>query len=246
MKFTHTRPPLFAFVALLIAIAACGAPAPEPAAPAATEAPTTEPAAPVATEAPATEQPQPELTETSLSDSFDNNDNGWGLFEEDGYSIQIQGGQMLIKLKQADYYSYSMPQVKFSDVDMSFDVVIQEGAQANAWFGAMCRYIDDDNHYDFAIDGYGYYKLSKKVNGEWSTLVDWTESTSIKPGVGETNRIRVVCSGSSLELYANDQPVVTSQDASLTAGGFALQAGRYEEDDALVSVVFDNLDAKYP
>jgi len=261
MKFTHIRPPLFVLLALLtvasMALAACGAPAAEPAAPAAeptepaapvaTEAPATESPAPVATEAPATEAPMPKAGDTLLSESFDNNDNEWGLFEEDGYSAQIQDGQMVMKFMEPDYYSYSLPKGNnFSNVDISFDVVVQEGAQDNAWFGAMCRYTDESNYYDFNVDGDGYYGLWKVVNGETETIIDWTESTAIKPGIGETNRIRVICSDSALELYANDQLVFSKQDTTLTAGKFSLQAGRYEEDDALVSVAFDNLEVKVP
>jgi len=250
MKFTHIRPPLFVLLALLtvasMALAACGAPAAEPAAPIATEAPATESPAPVATEAPATEAPMPEAGDILLSESFDNNDNKWGVFDEDGYSAQIQDGQMVMKFTKADYSAYSLPKgSNFSDVDISFDAVIQEGAQNNTSFGVMCRYTDNDNYYDIGVEGDGYYGLWKLVNGERETIIAWTESTAIKSGIGETNRIRVVCSGSDLELYANDSLVFATQDASFTEGKFALRAERYDDDAATVAVAFDNLEVRY-
>jgi hypothetical protein len=254
MKLAHARHPLFALSALLIvasmALAACGAPAAEapaaePAAPAATEAPATEAPAPVATEAPATEAPQPEPGEILLSDTFDNNDNEWGTFEEDGYSAQIQDGQMVMKLTKADYHAISYPKgSNVSNVDMSFDVVHQEGTQNNTTFGAYCRYSDDDNLYAFSMTD-GWYAMAKAINGEIEMLVEWTESTAIL-GMGETNHFRVVCSGSALKLYANDQLLISKQDESLTAGGFALNASRYEEDDKTVVVAFDNVEANVP
>ncbi len=185
-------------------------------------------------------------TETLLSDSFDNNNNNWDIFDENGNSAQVENGQLVMKIKDADSVYRIWPQMALSDVDMSFDVIIQEGTQANVGFGTACRYVDNDKHYSFNVDGDGYYTLKKKVNGTTETIVDWTASTAIQPGVGVTNRIRVVCSGSTLELYANNQLVVSSQDTSLTAGGFALQAGRFAIDDAPVSVTFDNVEVKYP
>ncbi|CAG1007828.1 hypothetical protein ANAEL_03587 [Anaerolineales bacterium] len=185
-------------------------------------------------------------TESPLTDSFEDNHNNWDLFDENGNSAQIENGQLVMKVKDADTVYRVWPQLALSDVDMTFDVVIQEGTQANVSYGAACRYVNNDNHYSFHIDGDAYYTLKKKVNGMAETIVDWAASTAIQPGGGVTNRIRVVCSGSTLELYANDQLVISSQDASLTAGGFALQAGRFAIDDKPVTVAFDNVEVKYP
>lgn len=247
MKFTHIRSPFFAFTALLIVasiiLSACSTP---PAEPAVTEAPAAEPAAPAATEAPATEAPQPEPGEILLSDTFDNNDNKWGTFEEDGYSVQIQDGQMVMKFTKADYHAYSLPKdSNVSNVDISFDAVIQESAQDSATYGVRCRFTDEDNYYMFNVDGDGYYALWKVVKGEGEAIVDWTESKAIKPGIGETNHIRVVCSDSDLELYINDNLMFAKQDTSLTEGKFALKAGQFENGSGTVLVAFDNLEARY-
>jgi hypothetical protein len=184
--------------------------------------------------------------EPLLIDSFDDNANNWDLFDENGNSAQIENRGMVMKVKDAESVYRIWPQMAISNVDMTFDVTVQEGTQANVSFGAACRYVNNDNHYSFLVDGDGYYTLKKKVNGTAETLIDWTASTAIQPGVGVTNRIRVVCSGSTLELYANDQLVVSSQDTSLTAGGFALQAGRFAVDDKPVKVTFDNVEVRYP
>jgi hypothetical protein len=56
----------------------------------------------------------------------------------------------------------------------------------------------------------------------------------------------VVCSGSDLELYINGQSLFKTKDTSLTLGGPALSASRYDNDDKAVSVAFDNLEVKYP
>jgi hypothetical protein len=184
--------------------------------------------------------------ESMLHDTFDNNDKSWSVFEDQGNSAQIQNGQMVIKVADADSIYRIWPQLSLANVDITFDATIQEGTQSNVSYGAVCRFSNLDNLYSFRVDGDGYYILEKKVEGNWETLVDWTSSSVLKAGVGQTNHIRVVCSDSKLELYANDQLLVSSQDTTLTGSGFALQAGRFSKDDAAMSVSFDNVDVKYP
>ncbi|MHC1784297.1 MAG: hypothetical protein AB9891_16350 [Anaerolineaceae bacterium] len=181
-----------------------------------------------------------------FSDSFDNNDNAWGLFEKDDFTVQIKDGQKVMRIETPDYYVYNRIPVQLTNVDMAFDVILQEGTPANTGFGAMCRWTDKDNYYEFRMNGDGLYRAAKRVKGNWETLIDWSASTAVKPGVGETNRIRVVCAGSNLELYANEQPVIKINDGSLTSGGSSIIANSFEVDDAPVTVAFDNLEVKYP
>jgi len=188
-----------------------------------------------------------------FSESFDKANNNWNLVTEKtdfGYSDQIQGGQLLMNFDNPDAWFWKPLPIQLSDVDISFDATLKEGALSNASFGALCRITDEDNFYDFSYsfddDGVGYYLLGKNVNGTYETLIDWTESTAVKAGIGITNRIRMVCSGSDLELYVNDKSLINTQDTSLTSGASALQASRYDTDEGPVSVAFDNLEVKYP
>jgi len=184
-------------------------------------------------------------TETLLADAFDNNDNGWDVFDENGNSANIESGQLVIKVKEKDSSYRIWPQLALTNVDITFDAAIQEGTLGNISYGAACR-ISDKSNYSFKIVGDGYYSLGKIIDGKWETLVDWTASSAVKPGTGEINRIRVICSDSTLELYANDQLLISSQDSSLTGSGFALQTGLGTADELPVSVSFDNVEVKYP
>lgn len=185
-------------------------------------------------------------TEAILTDAFDDNNNGWDVFEEADGSGQIENGKMVMKVNAADSVYRVWTGITLSNVDMSFDAVIQEGDPANVAYGVACRYINNDNYYSFNMDGTSSYTLKKKVAGTLETLVDWSSSNAIKTGLGETNHVRIVCSSSDLELYVNEQLLVSSQDANLTGGGFALQAGRFESDNKPMSVAFDNIEVNYP
>ena len=185
-------------------------------------------------------------TEVLMADSFEDNNNSWDVFDENGNSAQIENEQLVMRVVDTDSVYRVWPGISLSNVDIIFDAGIQEGTQSNVSYGVACRYVNNENYYSFVVDGDGYYTLKRKINGTLEDIIDWTQASALKVGVGQTNRIRVVCSGSTLELYANDQLLISSQDTNLTAGGFALQAGRFAKDDQSVSVTFDNVEVKYP
>jgi hypothetical protein len=183
---------------------------------------------------------------TILTDTFDDNKNTWDVFTQDTASGQVENGQLVMKVMdpETSYMIYSG--LSLSEVDMSFDVVVQEGTSANSAFGAICRRSDADNRYMFDISADGSYTINKRIKSELTTLVDWKESNAIKTGKGEVNRVRVVCSGSKLELYVNGELLTSATDTDLTGGTFALQAGRFKKDNKPVTINFDNLEVKYP
>jgi hypothetical protein len=185
-------------------------------------------------------------TEKLLTDGFDDNKNDWDVYKDDLASAQVENGQMVISVIDPDSTYVVTPGLSLSNVDLSFDAVVAEGTPANTSFGAACRRVDGDNRYMFDISADGQYYLGKRVLGKSEKIVAWTTSNAIKTGAGDVNHVRVICSGSTLELYVNDQLLISTQDESLTAGGFALQAGRFKEDDKPVSVGFDNLEVLYP
>ncbi len=190
-------------------------------------------------------------SEVLFSEKFDKANNNWNLTTKKtdwGYSDKITGGQLVMNFEEPDAWKYIFTPIQLSNVDMSFDIIEKKDAEAE--YGALCRASGDENYYQFVIsfaeDGTGYYFLGKNVNGSYETIKDWTQSNVVNAGVGKTSRMRVVCSGSDLELYVNGQSLFKTKDTSLTLGGPALMAQRYEEGDAPVSVAFDNLEVKYP
>ena len=188
-----------------------------------------------------------------FSEKFNEANDNWILVPKSdwGYSDQITGGQMVMNFEKPNAWKFKFTPIQLANVDMSFDTILKKGALNDASTGALCRVTDGDNYYDFAIrfdaDGTtGYYYLGKKINGTYETLIDWTESSAITVGIGKTNRMRVVCSGSDLELYVNGKSLFKTKDTSLTLGGSAFIVNRYAEDDTPVSVAFDNLEETYP
>ena len=61
----------------------------------------------------------------------------------------------------------------------------------------------------------------------------------INNGIGETNKIRGVCSDEKLSLFANDQQLLELEDDSLTEGEVGLVVGN-QFSDVGIDVIFDN------
>jgi len=75
-------------------------------------------------------------------------------------------------------------------------------------------------------------------NDEPITLIDWTESSAIKP-VGELNTLRVETNGDTIRLYVNDELLDEVSDSTIANGKAALVVNTF--DDPNVTVKFDNL-----
>lgn len=185
-----------------------------------------------------------------FAENFDKANDNWKLTTPKtdwGYSDQISDGQLVMNFEKPDAWSYKLTPIQLSNVDLSFDITLKQG---DASYGAMCRVSNNDNYYAFDLsfdaDGIGYYFLGKNVNANFVTLIDWTASKAVKAGIGITNRVRVVCSGSDLALYVNGQPLFKKKDTSLAFGGPAMSATVFEDSAMPVSVAFDNLEIKYP
>jgi hypothetical protein len=113
-------------------------------------------------------------------------------------------------------------------------------------YGILFRYdLDGDDFYVFEIRGDGFYSLA--VDGakhtEPEVIVDWTESSAINKGQ-QTNHLKVIAVGDSMEYYVNDQLLGTAQDSRLTAGTIGFFAGSIDEGG--VQIAFDNLKITNP
>jgi len=123
------------------------------------------------------------------------------------------------------------------DVDVEVETTQVSGPDNND-HGLLLRYVDGNNFYRFTISGTGYYSFDKFKDGNWDTLVDWTESSAILTGRA-TNRLRVVCQGATFTFYVNDVRVGQAQDSDFPSGDVGIEAGTYKDVGAL-HISFDN------
>ena len=82
------------------------------------------------------------------------------------------------------------------------------GAEDTA-FGLVFRHQSVDDFYYFKITRDGYYTLIKSVEEGWEDLAAWQETDLIKD---DFNTLKVICRGSSIRCYLNEELVVDIQD----------------------------------
>jgi WD40 repeat protein len=180
----------------------------------------------------------PDAAEDELpySDDFASASSGWTIQEEELGGTAYDGGQYHIVVT-GDSLSWGNPGKNFGDFALEVEAT-QVGGPDDNEYGVLLRYIDRSNFYTFGISGDGFYRFSKRENGVWSTLLEWTQSGDIRKG-NATNVIRVACQGDTFTFYVNGVELTSYSDSTFAAGDIGLYATTYEEGSTHVS--FDNL-----
>jgi hypothetical protein len=123
---------------------------------------------------------------------------------------------------------------------VEFDAIMENyPEEIDTCIGIIVRRIDESNYYRFLISRYGEYKFEKTVDDDWSTIIPWTSSTSIKVGE-ETNTIKVKCEGDTFTFYINNDEIETCTDSTFASGGIALTAGVGDCSQERLRFSFDN------
>lgn len=93
-----------------------------------------------------------------------------------------------------------------------------------------------NNGYLFIIDD-EYFTVCVKINGDYSSLIDWEYSSNLNP-MGETNHLKVVCNGNNLGFYINGilEDVINSD---IYVSGYS---GVWAYDGYYDFVAFDNIE----
>lgn len=174
---------------------------------------------------------------TATSD-FRRDDGVWSLDAEENVTHAYTRRALRIGVDRADWVSWSLNQdLGVTDFLAEVDAGYVAGPQS-AEYGFVFRYVDDENLYFFAISAEGYYSLFKRLDGQWETLVSWTQSDALNTGSSALNRLSVLAEGSQITLYANSTPLATVEDDAFATGSIGLAAGTFDE--AGLEVSFDN------
>jgi S1-C subfamily serine protease len=163
--------------------------------------------------------------------TFDN-DNGWGNYVDHDYRILV---------KQENKVLWSLAQKKFGDQVIQVSMNVQSPTGSGD-AGVLCRYQNPGNYYIFSVSEDGYFGIFKKVNEEFSPLIDWTFS----PAITWYNPLKLtaVCDGETLTLGVDGKILGQVADNNLQEGDIGLQAGSWEQPGFGIS--FDNLEVKTP
>ncbi len=172
-----------------------------------------------------------------LHDTFDRA-GGSSLTEDDTDTVSYAfvDGAYAITLKQPNYIVWSpfagVYDTASAQVDATLDTTKENAA------GLVFRYQDEQNFYVFLIASDQSYDLELYKQDKLTTLIDWTESETIKRA-GEPNRLRVEMTGDLIRLFVNDRLLDEISDDTFSKGQMALAATTFDKGNA--TATFDNL-----
>jgi hypothetical protein len=214
------------------------------------------PSATIAQPPVATWTPEPTFTETPtltstatqthtpipdaiLEDDFSNT-SLWYVDQEDQYGFEYQNGSYRIYNQIVNGTIWSIRGSDYKDIQVEVDALRQDGPE-EGYFGVLCRLTNDgEDYYALVVGDNGFYGILKMLDGESDFLeTGMDEAGIIQRGLGKVNRVRGVCSGSRLVLYANGQELLTVEDDSLVRGDVGLVVGNPLSGSG-IDVLFDN------
>lgn len=155
-----------------------------------------------------------------------------GVVENGVYDFTIFADELTSWTTAGENFKDGLYEVEATQVD---------GPDNNA-FGMLFR-VDDqnDNFYAFQISGDGFVWIGRYRNGiaEEPIINDWWfESTAVKPGAGQTNKLSVRAEGQNLIFLVNDIEVGRVSDDAFSNGDIGLMVRSLGQPD--VHVQFDN------
>ena len=122
-----------------------------------------------------------------------------------------------------------------------FAVEIKAGcviAETPAEYGLIFRMQDSQNFYCFSVTNEGYWQLRKRVSGAWQVILAPAFSGAIVTG-DYWNYLGVVCLGSSITLYVNEEQVGQTSDSEFGSGWIGVMGRSF--DTGGIQTVYDDL-----
>ncbi|HEX4966514.1 MAG TPA: serine/threonine-protein kinase [Thermoanaerobaculia bacterium] len=101
---------------------------------------------------------------------------------------------------------------------------------------------DGDRYYAFIVSGAGTFSFFVH-DKSWKSLHDFTPSTAIRSGTGQTNRLAVLAEGSHFSLFINDSLVAEVDDDTLRTGSAGISVGLQKKGDS-ARFEFDNFELR--
>ncbi|MEO7000769.1 MAG: hypothetical protein ABI068_03115, partial [Ktedonobacterales bacterium] len=145
-----------------------------------------------------------------FQDSLTSNTNGWA---DDGTNCTFKNGSYHVK-GAVCLAPLTSPA---GDATVRVSVKRISGA-ANEPYGLTLRHASRGNFYDFVISGDGAWAVFLHKGGNTSLLHPYTNNAAIHQGLGVSNILKVVMSGSTFHCYVNDTLVGQFTDSSFASG----------------------------
>jgi hypothetical protein len=183
------------------------------------------------------------------SDGFEANEVNWfeGSDEDPELaqiSWEIAGGKYIWQAEAYDgFIWWVVPDVELVD-DFYYSVTAQQSdGPETGEYGMVFRQSDLGSYYVFGISETGQFSVYLFDDQQWKSLIDWSESTTIKTGA--PNTLSIIAQDSTYYLLINDEQVGEFEDARLTGGQVGLMISLSEAGDTAIWE-FDDYELRAP
>jgi serine/threonine-protein kinase len=171
----------------------------------------------------------------SFEDDFSNANSGWPLGPKDWGEFAYESGEYSVLIKKVNSWGCVTNLSRIGvQKDFTAEVDVRKLSQGtDDLAGIAFRWQsgpDGANLYLFSVNNNnGSYRIGKVVKNEWATdIIGPTQSNHIKR---DTNRLKVVCQGSQIEVYVNGHKLVTRTDTLFTSGYVGLAVTTFSDTD---------------
>jgi len=155
-------------------------------------------------------------------DDFRDNRNQWSITAHDEYDCYIMDGKYVINKKSESGSRFFWKKV-YTEYDKDFTIELeakQISGVDNNGYGLVFATDDVDNSNYFIVTTNGYYRITGYNKGDYSPLIDWTETDYVSP-MNSINSLKVQRVGNELTFYINDKKV-----HSMSASSFDFKGNR--------------------
>ena len=172
-----------------------------------------------------------------FSDDFTDNRSGWNLFQGERGEVRLVSGRLQLTVVGPDVDVWATAPAIFGDFRLEVDTGLSVGPPETR-YGVIFRHQDDDNFYQFEVDGLGRFSLGKVVGGNYTALLAPTPSALVQPGQA-LNHLEVVAVGPRITVAVNGTTVHEVIDRTFERGHIGVTASL--EGEGRSRIVFDDL-----
>lgn len=155
-------------------------------------------------------------------------ENGSAAYENDMYALQTS--------RQFRTF-WEVAEAVATDFVIEADIYYLSPSNTSA--GLLFRYVDDDNFYIFEVSMESEYRLRKREEGEWITLIEWQEWSAPLADREKAIRLGIVAYKNSIALTIDGQLVDEAVDDAFAYGDIGFAVGNLGIRRA--HAAFDNL-----
>jgi hypothetical protein len=152
-----------------------------------------------------------------------------GGYQDENTKIIITGGAMVLtSYSTLGYHGWRLTSPTPKNFYLEA-IYITQSCSGSDEYGVVFRAPDyaSGKGYYYGLRCSGEYNLFRWDDAGLTALMNWTSSTNILAGSGQTNRLGILANGNSIKLYANGKLLTEISDSKFLDGHFGAYISGY-------------------